>query len=73
MSNYLLSKAPYIARPISAKAREAFEPLREILANAKFPDPGGKGQLISGWSEAAATRVEELAELMRAELTGEGG
>ena len=73
VSNYLLSKAPYIARPISAKAREAFEPLREILANAKFPDPGGKGQLISGWSEAAATRVEELAELMRAELTGEGG
>jgi len=48
VSNYLLSKAPYIARPISAKAREAFEPLREILANAKFPDPGGKGHLISG-------------------------
>jgi len=72
-SNYLLAKAPYVARPISAKARAAFEPLREILANAKFPDPGGKGHLISGWSEAAAARVEELAELMRVELTGETG
>jgi len=72
-SNFLLAKAPYITKPIAAKTREAFTPLKEILSNAMFPDPGGKGHLITGWSEAAAARVEELAELMRAELAGEVG
>jgi hypothetical protein len=72
VGNYLLDKAPYIAKPISVKAREAFVPLKEILGKAKFPDPGGKGHLISGWTETAAARVEELAELIRAEFSGDG-
>jgi len=64
----LLVKAPYISTAVSAKVREALVPLKEILANAKFPDPGGKGHPISRWSDSAATRVEEVGLLMRGEL-----
>ncbi len=63
--NYFIGNSLYLPDPISAKAREAFEPLRKTLALAKTP--GGTGDYIALRQEAS-DRVEELRLLLRDEL-----
>ena len=65
--NYYLTNSLYLPEPVSQKAAAVFEPLREILAIAKFPE--GVPRRDSGEHKRnASDRLEELRVLLRTEL-----